>query len=599
MADQTSEPSKPGFFKRLISWPFRLSLPARAAWVSFFFLLALVITAWILFFSDAMTLPWRQGMTWGRMALILGLVAVIPLVVYYGLRLWLEGERSQYPEIDFAWEAGLEALANNGISIHSTPIFLVVGSAGEQQERALLSAAGIGMRVEQVPEGPAPLHWYANPDAIFLFLTECSWLSGQVSLKEKYLLEQGGGSFPLVDHSQFQAPSLPPVPAPAPRQQPAPRASSAPSAPQAPLSGGSGGAGGTIVLNDFVSRDDQGGGEAGGPQRGPSGGGAATSRTLASPPPDEPGEGRAASGGAPQSTRTLVLDQPNEPQTYSAAASGGIVQRSPSLAGKVAQVPAQESAERLQQLTYICQLLRRIRQPVCPINGVLALIPFALVQGTPRELEETEKATKSDLLAIQRELQLRCPVVTLITGMEREAGFRELVRRVGREPASTQRFGKGYDLRATATLPEMQSLSAHVCGAFEDWVYTLFRERGALTRPGNTRLYGLLCKVRCTLKTRLGEVLGRGFGFDKQQTPADDPFLFSGCYFAATGETPDRQAFVRGVINKLVDEQEQIEWTQQALENEVHYRRWALAGAVVSGVLLLTLLGAVIYPFTR
>jgi hypothetical protein len=179
--------------------------------------------------------------------------------------------------------------------------------------------------------------------------------------------------------------------------------------------------------------------------------------------------------------------------------------------------------------------------------------------------------------------------------MEREPGFRELVRRVGREPAATQRFGKGYDIRSQATPQEMSSLSSHVCGAFEDWVYTLFRERGALTRPGNTRLYGLLCKVRCTLKTRLSEVLGRGFGFDKQQTPTDDPFLFSGCYFSATGETPDRQAFVRGVIDKLIDEQEQVEWTQHALEDELRYRRWALTGLVVSGLLLVSLVGIIVY----
>ncbi|MCO6453856.1 MAG: hypothetical protein J5I93_00960, partial [Pirellulaceae bacterium] len=276
------------------------------------------------------------------------------------------------------------------------------------------------------------------------------------------------------------------------------------------------------------------------------------------------------------------------------AIAGGTSRRSPSLTGKIAQVPAHESAERLQQLAYICQRLRRVRAPVCPVNGILALIPFALVQSSPREAEETEKAVKSDLLTVQRELQLRCPVTVLITGMEREPGFRELVRRVGREPASTQRFGKGYDVRSQASPQEMDSLSAHVCGAFEDWVYTLFRERGALTRPGNTRLYGLLCKVRCTLKTRLAEVLGRGFGFDKQQTPQDDPFLFSGCYFAATGESPDRQAFVRGVIDKLLDEQEQVEWTQRALEDERRYRRWATIGMVLSGLLLVSLIGIVV-----
>ena len=46
------------------------------------------------------------------------------------------------------------------------PIFLVLGSANVRQETALVRAAGLSLRVHDVPEGPAPLHWYAGPDGI-------------------------------------------------------------------------------------------------------------------------------------------------------------------------------------------------------------------------------------------------------------------------------------------------------------------------------------------------------------------------------------------------------------------------------------------------
>ena len=122
----------------------------------------------------------------------------------------------------------------------------------------------------------------------------------------------------------------------------------------------------------------------------------------------------------------------------------------------------------------------------------------------------------------------------------------------------------------------------HLCGAFEDWVYTLYREPGVLSHPGNTHLYHLLCKVRCNLTGRLAEVLSGGFGYDERTANGDDPISFSGCYFAATGVTPDRQAFVRGVIEKLVDEQEQIEWSRNASKDEKWFRSLAFWGVVAS-----------------
>jgi hypothetical protein len=189
-------------------------------------------------------------------------------------------------------------------------------------------------------------------------------------------------------------------------------------------------------------------------------------------------------------------------------------------------------------------------------------------------------------------LELRCPVTALVVGMEEEPGFRELVRRVGRDRAAVQRFGQRYDVRSVATPEEMNSLCAHVCGAFEDWVYTLFREQGALSRPGNTQLYALLCKVRLTIKHRLATILAGAFGSEAHQA-ADSPVLFSGCYFAAIGPTEDRQAFAKGVFNKLLEEQEQIEWTPRAMRHNRRYLRAAYLGFAIDAALLIAL-GAMI-----
>jgi hypothetical protein len=210
-----------------------------------------------------------------------------------------------------------------------------------------------------------------------------------------------------------------------------------------------------------------------------------------------------------------------------------------------------------------------------------------MLKAGDQEVAELERAISADISTIYNELQLRCPVTAVVVGMDQERGFRELIRRIGREDVSKQRFGQRFDLRTPATVDELRKFTSHVCGTFEDWVYTLFRQEEALSHPGNTALYALLCKVRRTLKTRLGDVLGKGFGYDRQSNKI--PVLFSGCYFAATGPKSDRQAFVSGLLSKLYDEQEDIEWTNSALRDD--RRRgwfikigWAISALTVIGI---------------
>ncbi len=517
-------PEKPGRWKWLTA-PARWSLPARAAALTAVGLTVMVVTAWLFFLLDPASVPWRHAMTWWRILLAVALVVVIPIVVYQGLRLWLEGERSRFPDLDYAWKAGLEALADHGLALDSAPLFLVLGSAGVDRERALFEASGLGFRVQQAPAGPAPLHWYANPDGIYIVCTEVGWLSALAALKAR------GGPAAEGLPAAFEPPEVPAAPAPAPAPAPGPAAANA---------------GGTLMLDQFVT-----------PR--------ATPPAAAAPPPT------ASRRPAPTVTASVSLR------------SGGL--------GEPVALSSRDSTEQLERLKYLCGLIRRGRQPVCGANGVLTLLPFAALQAAPAEVEQWQQAIKNDVTILRQALQLRLPTIAMITGMEDEPGFRELVRRVGRERAMLQRFGHKFDIRRAATREELAALSAHVCGTFEDWIYALFRERDALSYPGNTRLYGLLCKVRCQVGLRLGDVLSQGFGYDPQRQADDERTFFGGCYFAATGASSDRQAFVRGVLDKLVDENELVEWTAAALRDHRRYRRWAAVGYTLAAMLLVGALG--------
>jgi hypothetical protein len=155
----------------------RLSLQAKAAFVLGFFLLVLVAVAWTIFSLSSSHVPWRHAMTWTRILSVVALLFLIPLVFYWMLRFWLVGYRSRFPDIDEAWNAGVKALARNGISLRTEPVFLILGVPSADLERSIMDACGGEFSVRGVPEGPAPLHWYANADRIYLVCSEVGWLS--------------------------------------------------------------------------------------------------------------------------------------------------------------------------------------------------------------------------------------------------------------------------------------------------------------------------------------------------------------------------------------------------------------------------------------
>lgn len=587
--EQGADEERLGCLARIIP----VTTPGCATLLTVVFLLATVITVWIIFWLDPNNIPWRHSYSWWRILGILGLVIAIPFVVYKTIDIWLEGAPVAYPEVDQAWRAGMQALAANELSIDSIPIYLITGSSGEAQERAIMSASGLHLSVEGVPQGPAPIHWYANSEAIYLFCTDASWTSALASLREEMAIEAAVSTVnvesPTFTQSGLETASavrveaLPPAPAPMPMAEP-----TRPSNPNPSIRG-------TLELNDFVNPTQPKSTPAtAAPTKGPSSFrgtlmiGADTDMNVsaqAGTPTPSP-----AQASAPDRTQSSWQSSQTQPSTMSlTGAVDTLSSRKPIL------VSHQYSSACLQELQYIGHLVRRARQPLCAINGVLSLIQLESIHASQVEVEELQRAIRADLETIRYAFQLKVPVSALVVGLEKERGFRELITRVGRDRAMSQRFGRRFDIQAIPARDQMVALATHLCGVFEDWTYTLFREEHALARPGNTRLYELLSKVRCGWKGRLGEILAGGFGCDTNKREENASVFFSGCYFAATGESPDRQAFVRGVIEKMGEEQELIEWTQEAIAANKRQNIAANLGAIVA--LGLTISLALMYFF--
>jgi hypothetical protein len=79
-----------------------------------------------------------------------------------------EEEPSYFPDIDAAWEAGLQALHKAGLGLTDLPLFLILGQA-EEDEKALFQATALPLKVRQTPpQADAPVHVYATPEAIYV-----------------------------------------------------------------------------------------------------------------------------------------------------------------------------------------------------------------------------------------------------------------------------------------------------------------------------------------------------------------------------------------------------------------------------------------------
>ena len=488
-----------------------LALPTRVAVLLALFLVLLTITAYTGFFLSNDRAHWSEWTRPSRVLAILVLLVVTPIVLRQALRLWLEGDKSRFPDIDRAWQEGLSLLEQQQLDIRELPLFLLLGGSNDRMCDAVMEAAGYEWLVAGQPQGVWPLRWYANQRAIFVCTPGLGCLSAFSAAAQQATRSQGGTSSITSTLVAGQA---------APTIQ------------------------GTAV----------------------------------------------ASAGSPDSGSIRGTIQPGLQSTLTVDDSPG---SAPARGGGTALTRGQIDDQSI-QLAYVGELLRQARQPYCACNGLMTLLPLPLIDDLLLA-KELPSYLRQDLSTLQRATQLCCPVTVTVVGMEAEPGFAELMRRVGTQRAKEGRFGKGAKVWSYPTPGNLEALTAQACGAFEDWIYALFREDGGLSKPGNGKLFSLLCKMRSRLRNRIRDLLCGGFGCESEEDR--QATLLSGCYFAATGNSPDRQGFVRGALDKLLQQEEDLQWTEAALAEDARYRNWAQFCLLLDGCLVIALLSMVVYHF--
>jgi hypothetical protein len=445
-----------------------------------------------------------------------------------------EREATVFGDIDQAWAEARAALVQAGIDLTAVPLFLVLGRSASHLA-ALFAASRMTFLVRQAPlRSGAPLQVWANRQGIFVAAFGASLLGRQAELL--FAPEGSGPEEPLSNgptHYVLEEPERPktsevsktseaghappPVPPPAPPADPALGLSS------------------TDLLVE---------GESHSPVPG-------SGRTTGSSPVE-----------SPQST-PAVPEVPPTPRPR------------PSVLRKTEEV---ESCE--QRLRFLCRRIVRDRRPYCPLNGLLLLLPL---DGLETEKDASHLATvcQHDLEVVRQAGRTGCPVYVLVPDLDRVPGFDSLARALtdeGRQRLLGRDFPLLPDIKEE-NLPRMvEGGMRSFFQAFAGLVFRLFQVEGAedqslATVAGNTRLYELLGSLQAHWKG-LEWVLTRLI-----TTEGSRSFRLGGCFLGATGDDPDRsQAFVPGVFRLLVENQNAVAWTGEALAEEADYRRWTFYG---------------------
>lgn len=507
-------------FSRILSWlnvlfgmaP-RLTRLSPFTYRLIHYAIVIVVTAVLAWFSTSIVpeswLPTNPFVQRFYAAILFVLFYVFVRLLLFIINLFRTPEASEFEDIDDAWNAGLDALAREGLDIQWLPVFLVAGVTDEN-ERFLFRSSRLEFKViaPEPERTSAPLRFYVNEEALFIALADVGAMPRQ--LKKSPTGRRVAAAAPVRSEDVRDVPTL---------------------------------------RHDQIAAAMQ-----------------ATARpsaVAAAPPP--------AMGA------TLLPSQ----RLGATLQPGAMLV--PAAETPRATVPEKLTKEELdlnrRRLEYFLRLLAEERGEYCPINGLLQVLP--LRWSVSQEYQSVFQAVTQDLKITFEKLRMTFPVVCVHAGLEEFTGLRELIERGGKLDPRFRDSRAGSRFPAGAPINEESSKWVIDRGLqwFRDWIYAEFAKD--LSNPANRHLFQLICDLG-ERRNRLARELELVFGdLDTEMAPR-----LSGCYFSAAGPGAQSQAFVQGVLMRLISEQNEVSWTPERQQQDRRHR--ASAWLVTLAASLLT-----------
>lgn len=465
--------------------------------------------------------------------------AIVRVVLYLLTILGIE-EESEFKDIDRPWEQALADLEDEGILIDDLPLFLVNGLTPQQEQSVFLESSNIEWKVTSPPPNDtgAPLRVFANSDAIFV---SCTGI-GSVSLQQGKVVDGspgaslgGGVSPPIGVGNQTQVAGQ-----------------------IGSIMSGARPATGTIV------------------------GGLGASPPPASPPPPV------------ATTATGTLRSIGAAFAQATMSPGGVQRAMKSYSGQgaegkgygkkqVAPITDLEAELGSLRMDYLCSLIKNARQPYCPINGLLQAIPVTWA-ASYEEARKLAPAIRYDLECIHESLQLQFPVVVVFSELDSLPGLKEFLKRLERVQRGIRgsRAGSRYWPGAEINMENVDLVIDRAMNWFRGWIYAAFDND--INSSENQSLFHLLCSIR-QRKSAMSVLLREGLSH-----VADPEIRLSGCYFSATGAGATEQGFIRGVLDRLVEMEEEVAWSPELTRSLGKQSFWT--NLMIGGTVLLALVNA-------
>jgi hypothetical protein len=229
---------------------------------------------------------------------------------------------------------------------------------------------------------------------------------------------------------------------------------------------------------------------------------------------------------------------------------------------------------------FACERLREASSGRVGLQGVILILPAEWLNRP--DAPRLATAYRGDLQAISRVMDIRPPVYVAVTGMESEPGFLEFARRMKETFRTKRRCGFYLPGEPADTAGLVHGGLIWFSGWYQTWMLHLMAN-DPVSHAGNNALFTLGSHIR-RFRRRLPELLGTAIA-----TPAGGENVpLHGCYFAATGPTPDTMACAGGVIRgRVLDNTTPTRWTARAIDQDLAYRRAAVKVGVIGGCVAL------------
>jgi hypothetical protein len=230
---------------------------------------------------------------------------------------------------------------------------------------------------------------------------------------------------------------------------------------------------------------------------------------------------------------------------------------------------------------YVCERIRAAGSGRSALQGVVVVLPVEWLDRP--DAPRLATAYRGDLQAIARIMNVRPPVYVVVTGMESDPGFLEFAHRMKESFRTKRRCGFYLPGEPGDTAAIVNGGLVWFSGWYQTWMLHLMAT-DPVNHSGNNSLFTLGSHIR-RFRRRLPELLGTAIAAPH----GGENIPLHGCYFAATGPSPDTMACSAGIIRgRVLDNAAATHWAVRAIDQDLAYRRAALAvGSIGGGAALL------------